>query len=194
MNAGRRVAVFLVVLSLAAPARAQELSVSLAAGSFRASEEAYREIYGPSVPFSADIWLKLKGPFGLGAGFGRIGDEGRAVPIGEDGAEYPVKFLRTSIPVVAFYQLSLKAVDLRLGAGLCAHHYEETWETVDLGFKGNKLSSRFFAAVSVALLGRLSLFGSATYDTIPTGAGSLLATEVNLGGVQILGGISFRIF
>jgi len=194
MNAGRRVAVFLVVLGLAASARSQELSVSLAAGSFRASEEAYRGIYGPSVPFSADLWLKLKGPFGLGAGFAKLSDEGRAVPIGEDGADYPVKFSRTSIPVVAFYQLDLKAVDIRLGAGLCAHRYEETWKTVDLGFKGNKVSPRFFVAATVALLGRLSLFGSATYDTIPTGASSPLVTDVNLGGLQLLGGISFRIF
>jgi hypothetical protein len=195
MNAGRRgAAVFLAVLGLAASARSQELSVSLAAGHFRASEEAYRVIYGHSVPFSADMWLKLKGHFGLGAGFARLSDDGRAVPIGEDGAEYPVKFSRTSIPVVVFYQLDLKAVDIRVGAGLCAHRYEESWETVDLGFKGNKVSPRFFAAATVALLGRLSLFGSATYDTIPTGAGSPLVDEVNLGGVQLLGGISFRIF
>jgi hypothetical protein len=195
MNAGRRAAaVFLAVLGLAASARSQELSVSLAAGSFRASEEAYRGIYGPSVPFSADLWLKLKGHFGIGAGFAKLSDEGRAVPIGEDGADYPVKFSRTSIPVVAFYQLDLKAVDIRLGAGLCAHRYEETWETVDLGFKGNKVSPRFFAAATVALLSRLSLFGSATYDTIPTGASSPLVDKVNLGGLQFLGGISFRIF
>jgi hypothetical protein len=185
---------FLVVLGLAAAARAQGLTVSFAAGSFRASEEAYRGIYGPSVPFSADLWLKVKGPFGLGTGFSWLSDNGRAVPMGEDGAEYPVKFRRTSIPVVVFYQLGLKAVDVRLGAGLCAHRYEETWETVELGFKGCKVSPRLFAAATVALLGRLSLFVSATYDTIPTGAGSPLVTDVNLGGLQFLGGISFRLF
>jgi len=194
MNLGRRIAVFLLVLGLTAAAQAQELSLSLAAGSFRASEEAYRGIYGPSLPFSADLWLKLKGHLGLGAGFAGLSDEGRAVPIGEDGAEYPVKFRRTSIPVVVYYQLDIKAVGIRLGAGLCAHRYEETWETVDLGFKGNKVSPRFFAAATVALLGRFSLFGSVTYDTIPTGAGSPLLNEVNLGGIQLLGGISLRIF
>jgi hypothetical protein len=194
MNAGRRVAMLLVVLGLAAAVRAQELTVSFAAGSFRASEEAYRGIYGPSVPFSADLWLKVKGPFGLGTGFSWLSDKGRAVPMGEDGAEYPVKFSRTSIPVVVYYQLDFKAVDVRLGAGLCAHRYEETWETVDLDFKGSKVSPRLFAAATVALLGRLSLFGSATYDTIPTGAGSPLAVDVNLGGFQVLGGLQIRLF
>ena len=194
MNAGRRIAAFLVLLGLAAAARAQGLSVSLAAGSFRASEEVYREIYGAGTPFAVDVWLKFKGPFGLAVGHGWVGDTGLAVPMDGGDAEYPVEFRRTSIPVVVFYQLDFKAVDIRLGAGLCAHRYEETWETVDLGFKGNKASPRFFAAVSVALLGRLSLFGSATYDTIPTGAGSPFVNEVDLGGVQILGGILFRIF
>ncbi len=194
MNVGRRMAVFLVVLGMAAAARAQELSVSLAAGSFRASEGAYREIYGPSLPFSADVWLRLKGHVGLGAGFARLSDQGKAVPMGEVAAEYPVKFLRTSIPVVVFYQLDLKVVDVRLGAGLCVHRYKETWETIDLGFEGNKVSPRFFVAATAALLGRLSLFGSATYDTIPTGAGSPLVDKVNLGGLQLLGGVAFRIF
>ena len=194
MNAGRRIAAFLVLLGLAAAARAQELSVSLAAGSFRASEEAYREIYGAGTPFAMDVWLKLNGPFGLAAGYGWVGDTGLAVPMDGGDAEYPVKFRRTSIPVVVFYQIDFKAVDIRLGAGMCAHRYEETWETVDLGFKGNRVSPRFFAAASVALLARLSLFGSATLDTIPTGAGSPFVNDVNLGGLQLLGGVAFKIF
>jgi len=194
MNAGCRVAAFLVLLGLAAAARAQELSVSLAAGSFRASEEAYREIYGSGGPFSVEAWLKLKGPFGLAAGYGWVGDTGLSVPMDGGDVEYPVKFRRTSIPVVVFCQLDFKAVDIRLGAGMCAHRYKETWETVDLGFKGNRVSPRIFVAASVALLRRLSLFGSATFDTISTGAGSLLVTDVNLGGLQLLGGVAFKIF
>jgi hypothetical protein len=194
MNAGRRIAAFLVLLGLAAAARAQELSLSLAVGSFSASEKAYREIYGSGVPFSVDVWLKFKGPFGLAVGYGWVGDTGLAVPMDGGDAEYPVKFLRTSIPVVVFYQLDFQGVDIRFGAGLCAHRYEETWESVDLGFKGNKVSPRFVAAVSVALISRLSLFGSAIYDTIPTRAGSPLVNDVNLGGLQLLGGVAFKIY
>ena len=194
MNAGRRIVVFLVVLGMAAAARSQELSVPLAAGSFRASEEAYREIYGAGTPLAADVWLRIKGPLGLAAGYSRLSDKGNALPLGEGGTKYPVTFVRTSIPFTVFYQFDLKAVDIRLGAGLCAHSYKENWETADLSYKSHKTSPRFYAAVAFAILPRLSLFGSVTYDTIPTGAGSPLVTDVNLGGVQILGGISFRIF
>lgn len=194
MNAGRRIAVFLLVLGLTAAARAQELSLSLAAGSFFASQGAYREVYGSSVSFSAELWLKLKGPFGLAAGYGWVGDTGLAVPMDGGDAEYPVKFRRTSVPVVVFYQIDVKPVEVRLGAGLGIHRYKETWQTVDLGFSGHKVSPRFVMAASVALLGRFSLFGSVTYDTIPTGLGSPLVNEVNLGGLQLLGGVAFRIF
>lgn len=190
----RLAAVLSAVLGLSVFAGAQRLSLSLAAGNFSASEEAYRQIYGSSVPYAADIWLRAIGPFGLAVGYSQIRDKGNAVPLGEDGPEYLVKFSRSSIPVVIFYQIDLKAVAVRFGAGLGFHHYEETWETVDLGFEGNKASPRFVIAASVALLGRFSLFGSATYDTIPTGAGSPLVEEVNLGGFQVLAGISFRIF
>ncbi len=190
----RLAAVLGAVLGLSVFAGAQRLSLSLAAGNFSASEEAYRQIYGSGVPYAADIWLRAIGPFGLAVGYNRIRDEGNAVLLGEDGPEYAVKFSRSSIPVVVFYQIDLRAAAVRFGAGLGFHHYEETWETVDLGFEGNKASPRFVIAASVALLGRFSLFGSATYDTIPTGAGSPLVAEVNLGGFQALVGISFRIF
>jgi hypothetical protein len=190
----RLAAVLSAVLGLSVFAGAQRLSLSLAAGNFSASEDAYRQIYGSGVPYAADIWLRAIGPFGLAVGYSQIRDKGNAVPLGEDGPEYLVKFSRSSIPVVVFYQIDLKAVAVRFGAGLGFHHYEETWETVDLGFEGNKASPRFVIAASVALLGRFSLFGSATYDTIPTGAGSPLVEEVNLGGFQVLAGISFRIF
>jgi hypothetical protein len=195
MRAVRLVAALaLPLLGLSVAAPAQELSLSLAAGSFRASEEAYREIYGAGTPFAVDVWLKLKGPLGLAVGYGRLADQGNALPLGEGEAEYPVKFSRTSIPVTIFWRFYLKAVDVRLGAGLCFHSYKENWETVELSFKGHKTSPRFYAAMAFPILPRLSLFGSIAYDSIPTGAGSLLANDINLGGLQLLGGLAVRIF
>lgn len=195
MKAARSIAgfvLFLLGMSFAAPA--QELSISFAAGSFRASEEAYREIYGAGTPLAADVWLKIKGPVGLAAGYSRLSDKGNALPLGEGETEYPVTFVRTSIPVTVFYQFDLKAVDIRFGAGLGFHSYKENWETVELNYEGHKTSPRFYAAVAFAVLPRLSLFGSVIYDTIRTGAGSLLASDVNLGGLQFLGGVAIRIF
>lgn len=182
------------VLSLGPAARAEELGLSLGAGSFFASQTAYRRVYGPSVALGGDVWFKLKGPLGVATGFGRLGDEGIAVPMDGGAEEYPVKFRRTSIPLVFFYQVDVKTVDIRFGAGLGIHSYKEAWQTVDLVFKGHRVSPRFVLAATVALLDRLSLLCSVTYDSISTGAGSPLAENVNLGGVQLLGGLCFRIF
>jgi len=195
MNAVRsaaRFGLFLFGLSVAAPA--QELSISLAAGSFRASEPAYRVIYGRSTPMAADVWLKLKGHLGLAAGYGRLSDSGYALPLENGGEEYPVKLVRTFLPVTVFYRFDVKTVDIRVGAGICYQGYRENWETVELPYKGHKISPRFYAAAAVAVLSRLSLFGSITYDSIPTGAGSLAASDINLGGLQLLAGLEIHIF
>jgi hypothetical protein len=187
------IGLLVLTLALVASAPAQELSLSVGAGSFFASQGAYREVYGSSLLFSADVWLKLKGPFGIAAGFIDAADTGNAVPMDGGDAEYPVKFRRATIPIVVFYRLDVKAGAIRFGAGLGIHHYRETWQTVDLGFEGHKISLRFMLTAAVPLLKRLSLLGTIAYDTIRTGAGSPLAVDVNLGGFQVIGGLSFRI-
>lgn len=184
----------LFVLGLAAAAPAQELSVSFGSGGFFPSDENYRQIYGSSLSLAGDIWLKLKGPIGFAAGFGWMSDQGVAVPMNGGTETYPVEFRRTSLPLTVFYQFEAGPVAIRLGAGAGFHSYRETWQTVDLDFKGHKASPRIILAVSAALLKRVSLFCSANYESIRTGEGSPLAESIDLGGFQILGGLAFRIF
>ncbi len=185
-------AVLLAVLAAAAPA--QELSLSAAAGGFFPSDQAYRQIYGSGPSFAGDLWFRLRGAIGFAAGFSRLSDKGVAVPR-DDGTEtYPLEFKRTSIPLVAFYQFDAGPAAIRLGAGVGIHRYQETWQTVDLDFQGNKVAPRFVLAASVKVIDRISLFCSAGYESIPTRAGSALAANVNVGGFQLLGGLEFRIF
>jgi hypothetical protein len=181
-------------LTLAAAAPAQEAGVSVAAGAFLANESVYREIYGSSLPIVFELWAKAKGSFGLAAGLCLIKDNGLALAVSGGTAEYPVEFRRTTIPVVAFYQLDFKAVHVRAGAGVGVHSYEEVWTTSLLEFKGHKVSARFVLSASMRLAGRLSVVGSFVYESIQTGAGSVLSTGVDLGGFQFLGGLSFRVF
>jgi hypothetical protein len=176
------------------PVLAQELSLSLAAGGFRATNGVYREMYGGGTPWAADVWLKLKGPVGLTAGFGRLRQSGAAVPLGEGEEEYPLRFVRTSIPVTVFWQIDIAAVDIRLGAGLAFHSFREDWRTVELSYEGRRIGPRACVAATWAIMPRISFFGSAAYDSIPTGAGSLVSANVNLGGFQFMGGLSIRIF
>jgi preprotein translocase subunit Sec61beta len=184
----------LAVLGLAGAASAQHLTVSAGAGAFAPSDEAYRRIYGTGLVFGADAWLAFGRHFGLAAGFARLSDDGLAVPMGGGEAAYPLSFRRTTVPLLAFCQLGAGAFTFRLGVGAGFHSYRESWDTVDLEFKDIKIGPRVVLAVAAAVLGRLSLTVSATYDSIPTGAGSALATNINLGGFQVQGGLAFRVF
>jgi hypothetical protein len=195
MRAGSLAAgMVIVVLGLAAAAPAQEISLSIGAGSFFPSQSAVRQVYGSGLILAGDVWIKLKGPVGFASGFGRLSDKGVAVPMGEGAEEYPLAFRRTSVPLLVFYELGSRTVDVRLAAGIGIHSFREAWQTVDLVYTAHRVSPRFTLATSIALTDRLSLFCSATYDSIPTKAGSLLSAAVNLGGFQLLGGLAFRIF
>jgi hypothetical protein len=185
-----------LVFGLATAAPAQELSLSFGAGGFYPTAQTYREIYGAGVVFAGDVWLKLKGPLGLSMGFGRLSDDGLALSTSGGSEQFPVKFHRQTIPLVVFYQLDIGPVAVRAGAGAGFHSFRETWQTVDLDYSGNKAGPRFLLAGSCRLVKRISLFCSMTFDAIHAADTSTMpvAFDVQLGGVQIVGGLAFRIF
>jgi len=183
-----------LLLALAVAGPAQEISVSLAAGRFFASKPAYREIYGQGTVLAGDVWLKLRGPIGFAAGFGRVADSGLAVPLSGGDEAYPLDIRRTTVPLLVFYEAALAGIDVRIGAGVGIHSYKEVWPTEGISFEGDKVSARWALTASIPLLDRLSLLVLASYESISTGAGSPLDANVNLGGFQLLGGLSFRLF
>jgi hypothetical protein len=184
----------LAVLGLAAAAPAQHLTVSLGAGGFFPSDAAYRQIYGNGTVIAGEAWLAFEKHFGLAVGYGRLSDEGLAVPVSGGEASFPLSFTRSTVPLLVFYELGSKAVTVRFGAGAGFHSYRESWDTVELEFSDKKVGPRLVLAVSAAVFGRLSLYASATYDSVPTGAGAALDTNIDLGGFQVLGGLAYRIF
>lgn len=189
----RRLSGLVFFLCLTATAQAQKLSFSLATGIFTAGQETYREIYGPGLPVSFEGWYDFKGGFGLSTGVTWLRDGGSAVAVSGDGEEYPLRFERITLPLTFFFVPRIKGIVLRLGAGLAYHSYREKWQTVDLGFQGTRFGPRLCAALEVPVLGRLSLFGSLVHESIATGVEPPLGKLVNLGGLQVLGGIAFRV-
>lgn len=183
-----------LVLCLAASARAQGLSLSLSSGAFYARQDVYREIYGTSFPLSVEARFELKGGFGVSAGLIRLRDNGRAVAVDGGGEDYPLRFDRLTIPLTLFLSREIKGVVLLVGAGLAYHSYREKWRTVDLVSEGKRAGPRAFAAVEWPVLGRLSVLATLVYESIGTGVESPLGGQVDLGGMQVLGGIAFRVF
>jgi hypothetical protein len=182
------------VLALAAAAPAQELSLSVGAGSVFPTGVSYRKIYGQSFIAAGDVWFKLKGPLGLATGFSLLADDGLAMVSSGGNVEYPVKFRRRTVPLVLFYQLDIGPVDIRAGAGAGFHNFQETWQTVDIDYSGSQVGPRIVLAVSVQVLERLSIVSSLTYDSIRKKTGYPYSYDVDLDGVQLLGGLAFRIF
>ena len=179
-----------LVFGLVAWAQAQELTVSAAAGGMFPSGGLYRDIYGRSLTLAGDLWLDLKGSLGLTAGFAALSDNG--VAAGPDDL-YEVKLTRRTVPIVAYGRFAAGPVTFRAGAGLAFHRVEETWRTVDLGFRGTKTAPRFLLGASVRLIGRLSFTAYATYDPLHMKADPY-STSVDAGGLTAVAGLSLRIF
>jgi hypothetical protein len=192
----RRLAAALAALMIVASAApAQELALSVGSGGFLPSGGAYRQIYGSSFTVCGDVWLTLENHLGFAAGFGRLSDNGTALGAMGGPETYPLEFRRTTVPLVVYYELDLAAVALRFGGGAGIHWFRETWPTVDLDYSGSKTGPRLLMAASVDVVGRLSLFCSATYDFLSkTESRDLSVYDVNLGGFQFVGGLSIRIF
>jgi hypothetical protein len=179
-----------LALGLAANATAQELAVSAAAGGFFPSGYSYDRIYGRSLVLAGDVWFKFRGPFGLAAGFSQLTDDGMA----EGPSDlYPLRFRRRTVPLILTYEFDLGPVDLRAGAGVGFHSVRETWRTVDLDFSGTKTAPRVLLGVSVRVAGPVSFVTYASYDFVRLRKDGY-SDAVDIGGVQVLGGLSVKIF
>ncbi len=180
----------ILALGLAASSAAQDLTVSAAAGGFIPSGDFYDQIYGRSLVVAGDVWFKFRGPFGLATGFSHLSDHGTAVGASE---EYVIDFRRQTVPLILFYQLDLGPVGLRAGAGVGFHSVRETWRTVDLDFSGTKTAPRVLLGVSVRVAGPVSFVTYASCDFVRLRKDGYSAA-VDIGGVQVLGGLSVKIF
>ncbi len=182
-----------ILLSLSVAAQAQRLSFSLSAGAFSAGQRSYREIYGPSLSIAFESRCQFKSGLGFSAGLSWLRDQGTAIAVSGEGETYPLSFERFAVPLTLSYAPRLRGAVVRLGAGLAYHDYREEWRTADLGFQGSCWGPRLSASVEVPIVGRLALLGSVIYESIATGVRSPLGDKVDLGGLQVLGGISLRV-
>ena len=98
-----------------------------------------------------------------------------------------------SFPASIYFLYPLAKVSLFLGVGLSYHSYEEKWENVALSHKGEKTSMIAYSGAELRLSSRISARLALRYESIEVEPASSISDGVNLGGVSLLGGISFRL-
>jgi hypothetical protein len=182
------------LLSLGAAAYSQTLSISLSSGIFFAKDEDYRGIYGRSIPFEAEARFGFLRYLGLTVGLSYVGDKGQAINLNQGRDEYPVRFRMISVPLAVCFVIPVGETSLFGGAGASVHSYEEKWETVPISHKGNKIGPMACAGVELRVFSRFRARFSLRYELVKTGLGPYQGKKINLGGMTLLGGVSFRIF
>ncbi len=173
------------------------LSVRAGAGILWPTQDSFRELYGHTFPLALEATIRFSGRFGLAAGADWISKKGKALPLEQAEEEFRLRFQRISIPLTIFYELSGKLggvpVDLAVGGGVSWNHYKETWETADLASQGQIWGGLAYVTADFRLLARFGLFASLRWESVPTGRDSPLGNRINLGGVGLRGGVSFRL-
>jgi len=172
----------------------QNVSLSLSSGLFFPKEKIYKDIYGHSLPLDLEFRIGLSRYFGLSVGAAYLNDHGNAVNVHQGEDEYPVYLRMISFPASIFVGYPFARVSAFFGLGFSHHSYEEKWEGLALSHKGKKTSMIAYSGAEVRLSSRISARLALRYESIEAEPASPLFEGVNLGGISLLGGISFRLF
>ncbi|MCX8159366.1 MAG: hypothetical protein N3G18_00355 [Candidatus Saccharicenans sp.] len=167
-------------------ASALEVRFFLVSGIFSFRQAEFREIYGKMPLFGLAVDLYTGNNLGLEAGAFRLNGHGEAVTLEGEPAVYPVKFYRWTFPILLKYRLKTRRFQGSAAAGPALSVYDESWVGVGLSYHGQRLHFRGELAAEIRLAGQFYLRTALNWDSLPTGARSLL-----LGGGQVkLDGLS----
>jgi hypothetical protein len=183
--------VFIILSSFALKVFPETLSLSFSGGFFFPRQKEFKDMYGDGNPYAFEIRTRVLKNFCLSSGLEYLKQQGHALG---DGEEYPLEFKMTTIPFTIFYRHPLKKTFLSLGLGASYNSFEEKWETVEISFEDKKWGYFIFFSIEYRLVRRLSVLANLKYESLPTGKGSLLVKNVNLGGLKLFAGFSLCLF
>jgi hypothetical protein len=180
------------VLFLVVTSYPQAVSFSLSSGLLFPKEEIYRDIYGQSVPLALEFRVGLSRNFGLAVGFEYLSDSGTALNINQGDTDFPLRFRMVSYPVSGYFLYPFGKISLSIAAGIGFHSYREEWEDLDLIHEGKRSKPFISGGIEYRFIPRLAVRLFVRYESIATERSPYLQREVNLGGLSLLGGLSFR--
>jgi len=185
-------AVFAGLVSLALPARADRVGVSLASGIFVPRLKAFRDIYKSPIPLAFAVsWTKASG-LGFSLGIEYINKSGRTQ--GDADEALPLRFRMWTVPATVSYGGDRGWIRYAAALGLSFNSYRETWESAGLDHLSSgsqRVGYLVQLTAEVPFSPKFAAVAAARYMTIPTNASSYLARKVNLGGTSLQVGLSY---
>jgi hypothetical protein len=202
-SSGRRgaaiAAALVAVLPLCAPAVAraqprpddQHVSLSGLVGIGRANDTTFREIYGAVVPVAAQVdWRLGHAGAEVFAGVRYVGQSGEATDDGLPAAQ-SLTFRMTSVRVGAGWSLPGARWRFTVAGGASYDAYRESWKDLDIETSDAAFGVVVQATVSRRLSRRAAVLVRGEFSTIGTEAADPALGRLNLGSLDLVGGLSF---
>jgi hypothetical protein len=174
-----------------APAR---VGVSVAAGLFLPAEDSVSRVYeGTRVPWSVDGDIHLAGRLSAFAGARFLAVDGRANGLDPAGGVSTDTALSTrSLLAGVRVHHRWGRLGVFAGGGAAWSWYTETWPGLDARFSGRAWGPLVQGGVVYHAWRHMGVIGRVDWFRASTGQGSLLDSDVDLGGVDAAGGVTFR--
>lgn len=169
------------------------VEVSVSAGLFLPTEDSVNRVYGgPRASWSADADIRLTNRLSAFAGVRWLSLEGRAYGFDPaSGVAMDTTLSARSLLLGARIHQRWGRLGIFAGGGAAWTSYEETWPAIDAGFSGGAWGPVVQGAVVYRAWRRLGVIGRVDWLRVGTGQGSLLDSNVDLGGVHVAGGVTF---
>lgn len=193
-------AVAVVVVS---PVKAQtredlsRLEISATAGIAHVWNAQFNEVYrGVQVPLSVQLDCRVFRRIYAFSGFRFVGIEGEAIseePV-QAQEEFQTKFKMYSAAIGWAVAMPIRRATVTAGAGITCNWYREILAEANLSTRGTAIGFLAQTAARYPLSRRFSVLGRLGFSSIPSRTDPVTNGRINLGGIEVSGGLSVRLF
>jgi hypothetical protein len=174
-----------------APARVE---FSVAAGLFLPTEDSVGRVYdGTRVPWSVDGDVLIAGRLSAFAGFRSLTTDGRASGFDPaSGVSIDTTLSTRSFLLGVRVHHRWGRLGVFAGGGAAWTSFSETWPGLGEEFSGSAWGPLVQGGVVYSVWRRVGIVGRVDWFQAATGEGSLLDASVDLGGLDVSGGVTIR--
>jgi hypothetical protein len=175
----------------AVPSRVE---ISGAAGLFLPTEDSVGRVYdGTRVPWSVCGDVRIAGPLSAFAGLRSLAMDGRANGFDPaSGVSTETRLSSHSLLLGVRIHHQWGRLGVFAGGGAAWTSFTETWPGADAEFSGAAWGPLAQGGVVYRAWRRVGIVGRVDWFRAPTGEGSLLDASVDLGGLDVSGGVAIR--